>query len=245
VVTHRAGASPAIFPTTDAGSPTYRHLDPDKIVETVGALCKRVAVRFPGSGLGQVSRELLAISHEAKWRAAWMAKPQRLLRAVTGVVIVLIVLVPVEGLVRIGVPRGPMEFGQLVQAMAAGLDVIVLLGAAVVFLVTAEIRIKRARALRAIHVLRAMAHVVDMHQLTKDPEVIAGREAMTPGDLIRYLDYCTDLLSLIGKIGALYAQHVTDSVVLQAVNDVENQTTGLAQKIWQKITLVQAFERQR
>ena len=57
-----------------------------------------------------------------------------------------------------------------------------------------------------------MAHVVDMHQLTKDPEVIGGRDTMTPAALIRYLDFCTDLLSLIGKIGALYAQNLTDSV---------------------------------
>jgi hypothetical protein len=236
-VTPLPAASAAIFP--------YRQLDPDKIVETVDALCQRVSARFPGSGLGQVCRELLSISHEAKGRAAWMAKPQPLLRAVTAVLIVLIVLVPVEGLVRIGLPRGSMEFGQLVQATAAGLDVIVLLGAAIVFLVTAEIRIKRARALRAIHVLRAMAHVVDMHQLTKDPEVIGGSETMTPANLIRYLDFCSDLLSLIGKIGALYAQQLTDSVVLDAVNDVENLTTGLSRRIWQKITLVQAFEQHR
>ena len=224
---------------------SYRQLDPDKIVATVDALYQRIAARFPDSGLGQVGRELLAISHEAKDRAAWMAKPQPLLRAVTAVLIVLIVLVPVEGLVRIGLPRGAMEFGQMVQAIAAGLDVIVLLGAAIVFLVTAEIRIKRARALRAIHVLRVLAHVVDMHQLTKDPEVIGGGETMTLGDLIRYLDFSSDLLSLIGKIGALYAQHLTDSVVLNAVNDVENLTTGLSRKIWQKITLVQAFAQHR
>ena len=217
----------------------YRQLEPDKIVETVEALCKRITARFPGSGLGQVGRELLSIGHEAKGRAAWFAKPQPLLRAATAALIALIVLVPVGGLVRIGLPSHPLEFSQLVQAMAAGLDVIVLVGAAILFLVTAEIRIKRARALQAIHELRAMAHVVDMHQLTKDPEAISGREQMTPSDLIRYLDFCSDLLSLIGKIGALYAQHLTDSVVLDAVNDVENLTTGLSRKIWQKITLVQ------
>ena len=61
----------------------YRQLEPDKIVETVEALCTRIAARFPGSGLGQVGRELLAIGHEAKGRAAWFAKPKPLLRAAT------------------------------------------------------------------------------------------------------------------------------------------------------------------
>ena len=32
----------------------------------------------------------------------------------------------------------------------------------------------RKRALAAIHELRAMAHIVDMHQLTKDPESCFG-----------------------------------------------------------------------
>src|SRR5258708_24597219 len=31
-------------------------------------------------------------------------------------------------------------------------------------------RIKRARALKAMHELRSLAHIIDMHQLTKDHE---------------------------------------------------------------------------
>ena len=45
-----------------------------------------------------------------------------------------------------------------------------LIGAAVLFLVTLEVRLRRQRALAAIHELRSLAHVVDMHQLTKHPE---------------------------------------------------------------------------
>jgi hypothetical protein len=118
---------------------------------------------------------------------------------------------------------------------------------AVFFLVTIETRVKRRRALRAIHELRAIAHVIDMHQLTKDPEwvlergpetgVLAAR-TMTLFELSRYLDYCSEALSLTGKVAALYVQRFDDAVALSAVNQVEELTTGLSRKIWQKLTVL-------
>jgi hypothetical protein len=135
----------------------------------------------------------------------------------------------------------------LVQVSEAGLNVFLLLSAAILFLVTVETRIKRRRALKAIHELRALAHVIDMHQLTKDPERLMARRAATPSspkqdltefELGRYLDYCSEMLSLIGKLAALYVQKFDDPVALAAVNEVEDLTTGLSRKIWQKIMLI-------
>ena len=57
-------------------------------------------------------------------------------------------------------------------------------------------------------------------------------------ELQRYLEYCSEMLSLIGKIAALYAQHLPDEVVINAANDIENLTTGLSQKIWQKLIIL-------
>ena len=50
-------------------------------------------------------------------------------------------------------------------------------GIAAFFFLTLETRLKRQRALKAIRELRSLAHIIDMHQLTKDPERIA--EPMT------------------------------------------------------------------
>jgi hypothetical protein len=136
-----------------------------------------------------------------------------------------------------------------VQISEAGLNVVILLGAAILFLITTERRIKRGRALRAIHELRALAHVIDMHQLTKDPEralvrtkntASSPKPDLTPGELTRYLDYCSEMLSLLGKLAALYVQRFDDPVALAAVNDVEQLTNGLSRKIWQKISIVNA-----
>ena len=53
-----------------------------------------------------------------------------------------------------------------------------------------------------------------------------------------YLDYCSEMLSLIGKLAAQYVQKFDDPVVLAAVNEVEAPTTGLSGKIWQKIMIL-------
>ena len=92
-----------------------------------------------------------------------------------------------------------------------------------------------------------MAHIVDMHQLTKDPEHLLVPEMRTPSspdrqftrfELSRYLDYCTELLSLASKLAALHAQCVNDPVVLDAVNDIEVLASNLSNKIWQKIMIL-------
>ena len=46
------------------------------------------------------------------------------------------------------------------------------------------------------------------------------------------------MLSLIGKLAALYVQKFDDPVALAAVNEVEDLTTSLSRKIWQKIMII-------
>ena len=57
-------------------------------------------------------------------------------------------------------------------------------------------------------------------------------------ELTRCLDYCSEMLSLLGKVAALYVQDFPDEVALQAVDDIENLTTSLSRKIWQKIVIL-------
>src|SRR5690606_4405587 len=85
-----------------------------------------------------------------------------------------------------------------------------------------------------------------MHQLTKDPkslgtdsaEGLPSGSALTTPQLAQYLDYCCEMLSLIGKIAALYAQYFNDRVELQAIDEVEDLTTSMSRKIWQKIMIL-------
>jgi len=94
--------------------------------------------------------------------------------------------------------------------------------------------------------------VIDMHQLAKDPERLqqdfeptesSPEVALTPFLLGRYLNYCGDLLALVGKVAAYYLASVQDAVVLSAVNEIEELTNGLSRKIWQKLMLLDQISR--
>ena len=84
-----------------------------------------------------------------------------------------------------------------------------------------------------------------MHQLSKDPEQL--RSSFTPtaaskpleltrDEMERYLDYCSELLALVGKTAALCAEESRDQVILETVSRIETLTVGLSRKIWQKIS---------
>ena len=225
----------------------YRSLDAEKIILTVNTLSKRIEERFPGSGLNRVCSELHTVAVKSQQRSNWIANPLTSLR----LLVALLITTMIVGLTMIvrssSLPRTGFDLVGLVQVSEAGLNVVILLGAGILFLVTTERRIKRGRALKAIHELRALAHVIDMHQLTKDPEralvrtkgtASSPKETLTPAELTRYLDYCSEMLSLIGKLAALYVQQFDDPVALAAVNDVEQLTNGLSRKIWQKISIL-------
>ncbi len=228
----------------------YRTLDSAKTVSTIFALKTRIEERFPSSGLSRVCDELYRIANETKNKSDWISRPNYALR----VGIAAVVLIGLVGLLYsisvMGLTLRTFDAGELVQITEAGLNDIVLIGAAIFFLVTVEMRVKRSRALSALHELRSIAHVIDMHQLTKDPSILLKQAILTPSspkrelsafELARYLDYCSEMLSLTGKIAALYAQNFKDSVVLSAVNEVESLTTGLSRKIWQKIIILNAL----
>ena len=46
------------------------------------------------------------------------------------------------------------------------------------------------------------------------------------------------MLSLTSKVAAIYVERFDDPVVLTTVNDLQALTTGLSQKIWQKIMIL-------
>jgi len=229
----------------------FRQLEADKIIETVKALHDRIEERFPGSGLGKVGGELLQVAEETVGRTRWIQKPHLLLRCVAAVLSLGIILL-LAFLVAHVRQFNFDDFTNSVQALDASISSVVFVGAAILFFLNWEHRIKRDRALKALHELRALAHIVDMHQLTKDPESYATqgahtvrirKRAMTPFELNRYLDYCSDALALISKIAALYAQSFNDPVLLDAVDDVEDLTAGFSRKIWQKITILENLRR--
>ncbi|WP_199712250.1 hypothetical protein [Kocuria tytonis] len=66
-----------------------------------------------------------------------------------------------------------------------------------------------------------------------------GELQMTRSEMTQYLDYCTEMLSLVGKTAALFAEDTTDGDVLDAVEGIETLTSDMARKVWQKIAIIQ------
>ena len=243
----------------------YQTINPDEVVATIRKLRDRIGERFPDSGLKNVCQHLLGVSENMRQRTAWISQPIRWLRGITwaiGIVIVLGTLAAMIGLAisesaasvdtAAGTASESVGFVNFVTVMEAVINDIVLIGAAIFFLLTIETRYKRSRALKALHELRSIAHIIDMHQLTKDPHRITQANhvyqpgvnspemKMTAFELRRYLDYCAEMLSLTGKIAAVYAQAFEDSVAMASAGELESLTTGLSEKIWQKIMILES-----
>lgn len=227
----------------------FRTLDAAKIVETLARLERRIEERFAGSGLSRVCAELTAIAQQAHRRSREIAKPNLALR-LGGAVVVLagLGLMLLLGWRLLAATRTSDDLFGTLQGIDSGFNIVVLTGAALYFIFSLEERWKRRRALSALHELRSIIHVIDMHQLTKDPSVEVTVTAPTPSspartlsahELARYLDYCSEMLSLAAKVAVLYAQSFPDPVVTEAVNDLERTSASLSQKLWQKINIIE------
>jgi len=233
--------------TKDSSMMINEILDSKKIIQTIDVLTKRIEDRFPGSGLSGVCRKLHEIGKETDDIISWIEKPNKWYRLAIGVFILAVLIVLFYGISAMEIDFTKFDLGDFVTISEAALNDIVLLGAAMIFLVSIEIRAKRKKIIASINKLRSIAHIIDAHQLTKDPDSISTaakrtkhspKRTMTEYELGRYLDYCSEMLSLTGKVGFLYVQKFNDPVSVNAVNDLEALTTGLSRKIWQKIMIL-------
>lgn len=228
---------------------TYSELHPAPISSTISALARRIQERFPGSGLSQVAAELVKVATENQLVIERLRRPLWWLRGLTALTIAALVALVVWAALELRsvIRGGTFTVAEMLQSIDAATSELIFLSLVVLFLVSLETRLKRRTALRMLHRLRSIAHIVDMHQLTKDPEHALHRVPSTASSpartlsrtqLPRYLDYCSELLALTSKLAALHAQHLNDAVVLSAVNDIEALTADLSRKIWQKISIL-------
>lgn len=218
---------------------------------TIELLIERIDYRLPGRGLGRTARDLRTVAGQAVTKSIAVQQPNVPLRLISGFVLLTMLGVLVKIAVSYLHFDTDADAFSILEGIDAAISTVVYLGLVVLFIVTLEARIKRRVVLAAVQELRALAHVIDMHQFSKDPERLVHQELivtdprhhrevdqLTPFLLGRYLDYCSEMLSLIGKVAALYAQNTSDSVVLGAVDEIETLTTGLSRKIWQKIMIL-------
>jgi hypothetical protein len=236
--------------------PSFRRIDAAAVAATVARLEARLAEHFPESNLRRVARELLDVANDAPRRVEKIRR-----RSIWRRVIAWVLSIAILGmLATIPLRLRPGHVDTLADAIGvieSGLSATFFIGATLVFLLSWDSRMRHRRTMDAVHELRALAHVVDMHQLTKDPPLIirndvaiTERQPGGPDDehpysrvqLQRYLDACSDMLALISKVGVLYVQETTDPTTIGLIDEIEDLTNGMSRKIWQKITLLERLE---
>jgi len=226
-----------------------RILKSQLIVKTVERLGARVRERFPDSGLASVCADLALTARATAARVEALSRPNVGLRllAVLAVAVGLVAQVFFAEVIdwqRVVARADPVG---ITQGLDSIVNLVILACGAIWFLLTLEARLKRRQVQTRLFELRSFAHVIDMHQLTKDPTVVLStgestqsspERRMSRYELSRYLDYCTEMLALIAKLAALYAGQARDTATLAAVNDIEGLTSDLGRKIWQKIMIL-------
>jgi hypothetical protein len=222
-------------------------LNTKKIVETTGILKTRIEERFPNSSLGRLCGELRKIAKDSDRTIEKIQQTNMMYRLGVFLFIAAVLTFTFVGLSRLKVnPQSVNTLTGMLNVLDAVFNIVFLVGGAIIFLISVENRSKRKKVIQAVNTLRCMAHVIDSHQLTKDPcyvdqkvKVIrtchSPQRNMDSFQLGRYLDYCSEMLSLTSKVAFLYVQDYHDPVATKAVKDLEDLTTGLSRKIWQKI----------
>ena len=229
-------------------------LEAAAVRETVVELEARIAARFPKRGLRKAAADLVVLIDEVSASATATQGRVRFLRVASRVVMLGILAATVAAIVLAtadAVRLDDLDSFKLLPLIETVINDVVFAGIAVFFLYSFPERLQRGRLLNLLHQLRSTAHIIDMHQLSKDPEqlrrsfvptTVSKPLELTRDEMERYLDYCSELLSLVGKTAALCAEESRDSVVLETVSTVETLTVGISRKIWQKISNLPASE---
>ncbi len=222
----------------------------DHVGTTVAQLERRIHARFGERGLTKAVRDLGQLVDRVQTEAGESHVRLRrttLAARATSITIVAATLFALVFSLRSAVIEGLAHTADWVPLIESVVNELVFAAIAVLFLWAMPERLERRALLRLLHRLRSLAHVIDMHQLSKDPEQVSptyvptaesARHGLDADQMYHYLNYCSEMLSLAAKTAALCAEHSTDGVVLETISTIETLTTELSNKIWQKISLL-------
>lgn len=228
----------------------YSRIDAAEVSRTVEELVTRIERFIPASqGLPAVGRELRLLVDELGERRSTDKRNRRAIRWLSRILAGLVGALAVGALVSVVrdavSATGRLKAFEWLPLLESGINDLVFAGVAIWFLVGLADRIVRNELLKRLHRLRSMAHIIDMHQMSKNVADLlpdAAQDLTTDGltrrDYALYLDYCSEMLSLAAKAAALCAEASTDAVVLDTVSEIENLTSSMSRKIWQKVSLL-------
>jgi hypothetical protein len=217
-----------------------------ELLKTCQRIHNRIHDRFPEAALSTTCDKLIAIARESDKTIAWIKRPNYFIRILPWIVVGVIVIFLIRLWIALKITFSGMNAADFCQMVDAAFSTMAILGAIGIFLATLETKRKRNRVINSVNKLRCIIHIIDAHQLTKDPQSMAEKKTehspervLSEYDVGRYLDYCSEMVSVASKISFLYVQDFDDPIANEAVNDLEALATGLSSKLWQKITMIQ------
>lgn len=213
-----------------------RKLDPKKLISTTQELVTWMKAEFPKAHLTSVAEEVGLVAREAMRKADSIRRANLWLRLGIGLILGGTAIAFIHQL-WVHPIKEILHFLDMTKGV--GMYAI----AFIIFLATLEVRWKRRNCILAVHELRSVAHIIDMHQLSKDDAVEQFRSRDDePSDktahrtyVEKYLHACIVLLALVSKIGQLYIDHFPDPVATTSVNEFEETCHGFSMQIWSKI----------
>lgn len=227
---------------------TYRTLDFTKLTETSEKIITQIETTFPGSGLAAVAKSFGNLAHDTILHASELQRPYWKIRIGSFLLILFVLAWTVIIPFTLNLNPDVSNWAEFMEGTDAALHLIVILGGGLFFIASWEKRKKRHAALDKLSELRSIAHIIDMHQITKDPGLehiiplpegtVDTRTVRSDAQLALYLDFSSDMLSIVGKLASLYAENLHDRAVLDAVNEIESLSNGLCAKLWQKIMII-------
>ena len=154
----------------------YREINPTKLIDSVGKMADRVEEQFPSSGLSAVANEVAAVAEGTVARVAEIKKPRIGLRIGVGIMVLLVLSGPLLFSFLLSFSEEVTNLGDFLEATDAGLHMLLVLAGGIYFLVGMENRMRRNQALDAIAEFRSLTHLVDLHQINKNP----GLDSLKP-----------------------------------------------------------------
>jgi hypothetical protein len=234
-----------------------KRLQGTSLVDAAIELSQRISVEFPARGIAKEAQELSRDAQSFVQEAESLSRKGVTFYAIWLLVILglgswlgttSLMLLRIWNLIQ--QKQESLDLFQSMQGIDSGIHIAVSAALAIYFVATLERRRKRRMAFNGLNSLLNFAHVIDSHQTDKDPTAFASgrpRAGVTtkipldPPELLRYLDYCSEMLSLVRRFAALYGQESGDTVIAESVDNIADLTSSLSSKIWQKITILNNY----
>lgn len=191
---------------------------------------------FPTSTLNNTCESMLTISREINRTIKEVNKRNYIVTGLLCILSVLIFSSITYTWKKLNITFTEINVSDFVQMFDASFSFLILLGSGALFLISYQSKARKKKLTRAISKLTGLAHVIEAHQLSKDPH---SHPFQDDEQLIKYLGHCSDLLALTSKIGFLYVQAFDDPETQAVESGLENLISGISRKVWQKIMIIQ------